>query len=276
MKIARFATGDDIRYGIVEGLSDDDRTPGPDSEGHLIVLKGDPLYTLPEATGEVVSLQDARLLSPVIPRSKVIGVGKNYNDPTAEVKAEAPRDPIIFLKPNTTVIGPDTPIVLPPWTSEVYYEGELAVVIKSMAKDISAADARRVILGYTVSNDVTARDVLASDVTWMRAKSFDTSCPLGPWIDIPEPGTDGGLGFDPDATMVRTRINGELVQEGNTCDMITGIDDLIAYVSSIVTLLPGDVLLTGTPVDVGEIRAGDRVEVEVEGLGRFSNPVVRR
>ena len=277
MKIARFSTGDELRYGIVEGLADGDPAPSGESEGHLIVLKGDPLYQVPEATGEVVALADARLVSPVIPRSKVIGIGKNYAAHAAEMGSTPPAEPIVFLKPNTCVIGPDAPIVLPSWSQEVHYEAELAVVIKSLAKDLRPQDAARVILGYTVANDVTARDAQRGDTTWTRAKSFDTSCPLGPWIEVPEPGRAPGDGvFDPADAFIRTRVDGELVQEGSTRDMITDVAHLVAYVSSVFTLLPGDVLLTGTPAGVGEIRAGQRVEVEVEGIGSFSNPVVRR
>lgn len=277
MKIARFSTGDELRYGIVEGLPDDDPAPSGESEGRLIVLKGDPLYQVPEATGEVIALSEARLVSPVIPRSKVVGIGKNYAAHAAEMGSRAPAEPIVFLKPNTSVIGPDAPIVLPAWSQEVHYEAELAVVIKSLAKDLSPEDAARVILGYTVANDVSARDAQRGDATWTRAKGFDTSCPLGPWIEVPEPGRADGEGvFNPADAVVRARVDGRLVQEGSTRDMITDVAHLIAYVSRVFTLLPGDVLLTGTPAGVGEIRAGQRVEVEVEGIGSFSNPVVRR
>lgn len=273
MKIARFSTGDELRYGIVEGLSEDEAVPTGESQGRLLVLKGDPLYTVPEATGEVLSLDEVRLVSPVIPRSKVVGIGKNYAEHAREMGGEAPAEPIVFLKPNTSVIGPDAPIVLPEWSSEVHYEGELAVVIRTVAKDVPAADAGRVILGYTVANDVSARDAQRADRTWARAKGFDTSCPLGPWIEIPEPGKASP--FDPSDAVIRTRVDGEVVQEGRTSDMIHPVAELIAYVSRVFTLLPGDVLLTGTPAGVGEIRAGQRVSVEIEGLGGFSNPVVR-
>ena len=273
MKIARFSTGDEFRYGIVEGLPDDDPAPSGGSRGHLIVLRGDPLYTPPEAMGEVVPLDEARLVSPVIPRSKVVGIGKNYAAHAEEMGGRPPAEPIVFLKPNTAVVGPDSPLLLPPWSEEVHYEAELAVVIKSVAKDLAPAEAPRVILGYTAANDVSARDRQREDATWTRAKAFDTSCPLGPWIEVLEPG-DGG--FDPDDTMVRARVDGAVVQEGSTRDMIRSAPELVAYVSGIFTLLPGDVVLTGTPAGVGEIRAGQRVEVEVEGIGSFSNPVMRR
>ena len=161
-----------------------------------------------------------------------------------------------FLKPNTSVTGPDSPIVLPAWSDEVHYEAELAVVIKSVAKDLDPADAPRVILGYAVANDVSARDRQRGDATWTRAKAFDTSCPLGPWIEMPEPGAD--TAFDPGDAVVRARVDGAVVQEGSTGDMIKSVPELISYVSSIFALLPGDVILTGTPAGVGEIRAGQR------------------
>ena len=160
MKIARFSTGDEFRYGIVEGLPADDPAPSGESEGHLIVLRGDPLYTLPEATGEVVPLLEARLVSPVIPRSKVVGISGSCTAPASQPGAE----PTVFLKPNTAVVGPDSPIVLPHWSHEVHYEAELAVVIKSVAKDLAPRDVPRVVLGYTVANDVSARDVSAATI----------------------------------------------------------------------------------------------------------------
>lgn len=272
MKIARFSIGDEFRYGIVEGLPADDPAPSGESEGHLIVLRGDPLYILPEATGEVVPLLEARLVSPVIPRSKVVGISGSYAAHAARPEAKPPAEPTVFLKPNTAVVGPDSPIVLPHWSHEVHYEAELAVVIKSVAKDLAPLDVPRVVLGYTVANDVSARDRQRGDATWTRAKAFDTSCPLGPWIEVPGPDT----GFDPDGAVVRARVDGDLAQEGATSDMIRSVAELVSYVSGIFTLLPGDVVLTGTPAGTGEIRAGQRVEVEVEGIGSFSNPVVRR
>lgn len=274
MKIARFSTGDDLSYGIVEGLPADGATPDGESPGHLVVLKGDPLYTLPEATGQVVPLSEVRLVSPVIPRSKVIGIGAGCAARAHQVGAEPPAEPVVFLKPNTAVIGPDAPVVLPPWSQEVHPEAELAVVIKSLAKDVSPADAARVILGYTVANDVTARDCQRADTTWARAKAFDTSCPLGPWIEVPEPGVQGG--FDPDRAVLRARVDGQLVQETRTSQTLRPVAELVSYVSHLFTLLPGDVLLTGTSAGTGPVQAGQRVEVEVEGIGSFSNPVVRR
>ncbi|WP_127841745.1 fumarylacetoacetate hydrolase family protein [Actinomyces wuliandei] len=275
MRIARFSTGDEPRYGIVQGVPDSETAPSGDCDGHLLVLRGDPLFSLPEATGEVVELRDARLLSPVIPRSKVVGVGSNYREHALEMGQPGPPEtPVVFLKPNTSVIGPDVPVVLPGWTSEVSYEAELAVVVRTLAKDVSVQDVPDVVLGYTVANDVTARDRQRTEPQWVRAKGFDTSCPLGPWIEVPEPGREPA--FDPGDTVVRARVDGVLVQEGRTRDMVRSVAELVSYVSTVFTLLPGDVVLTGTPAGVGEIRAGQRVEVEVEGIGSFSNPVVRR
>lgn len=306
MKIARFSTGDEPRYGIVElsgaGPTDpasftpaapgptppvtgtavataipEPPVPGPAGppQGHILVLKGDPLFTPPQATGEVVDLAEARLLSPVIPRSKVVGFGSNYADPANGAdQAGPPQEPVVFLKPNTAVIGPDAPIVLPPWSQEVHYEAELAVVIKALAKDTPPERAAEVILGYTVANDVSARDRQRAEPQWVRGKAFDTSCPLGPWLEIPEPG--GAAAFNPDDAVVRAYLDGRLVQEANTREMIRSVAELVSYASTIFTLLPGDVILTGTPAGVGQLRPGQRIEVGVEGIGAFSNPVVRR
>ncbi|WP_067782488.1 fumarylacetoacetate hydrolase family protein [Actinomyces vulturis] len=270
MKIARFAMDSSPKYGIVQGL---DEHGTPTESAHLVVLKADPLVGGSEATGEVVRLDEVRLLSPVIPRSKVIGIGNNYanhvmemGDSGEQVKAEPPT---VFLKPNTAVIGPDMPIVLPWWSNEVHYEGELAVVIKTLCKDVTPEQAERVILGYTCANDVSARDVQRSEPQWIRAKAFDTSCPIGPWIEIPEPS-----GFDPMNAQITTSVNGQVAQCANTRDMIRDVYELVSYVSSIFTLLPGDLVLTGTPAGVGALHAGDRVSVRIDGLGEFSNPVV--
>ncbi|MDO5065404.1 MAG: fumarylacetoacetate hydrolase family protein [Actinomyces bowdenii] len=306
MKIARFSTGDEPRYGIVElsGASPTDpssfstASPGPmplatgtavataipeppapgpagQPQGHILVLKGDPLFTPPQATGEVVDLAEARLLSPVIPRSKVVGFAGTYPDPAdGDHREGAPDEPVVFLKPNTAVIGPDAPIVLPRWSTEVHYEAELAVVIKSLAKDIAPERVDDVVLGYTVANDVSARDRQRAEPQWVRGKAFDTSCPLGPWLEIPEPG--GAVAFNPDDAVVRAYLDGHLVQEASTRAMTRPVAELVAYASTIFTLLPGDVILTGTPVGAGELRPGQRIEVGVEGIGAFSNPVVRR
>ena len=254
MQIARFAHGDNPRYGIVDG---DD----------LVVLKSDPLFDSYETTGERVPLDGARLLSPVIPRSKVVALGRNYADHVKELGNDLPTAPVVFLKPNTSVIGPDDPIVLPEWSQEVHYEAELAVVVGRLCKDVPAERVNDVIFGYTVANDVTARDVQRAEDQWTRAKGFDTSCPLGPWIE-----TD----VDVADLAVRSYVDGEQRQDGRTSQMIMSVPEIVAYASTIFTLLPGDVILTGTPAGIGQIDAGQRGEFVVEGLGRFGNPVVRR
>ena len=256
MRIVRFSDGDSPRYGALE-----------EGSTRIVVLKGDPLFNPVEPDGRIVELDEVRLLSPVIPRSKVVGIGKNYAEHAREMGGEAPAKPVIFLKPNTSVIGPDDPIVRPSWSNEVHHEGELAVVIKSLAKNVPVDEVDRVILGYTVANDVTARDCQRTDGQWTRAKGFDSSCPLGPWITV-----DPAL--DVENLRVTTRVDGEIRQDETTAHMITPVRELIAYVSTVFTLLPGDVVITGTPAGVGPIEAGQRVEVTIEGIGTLSNPVV--
>ncbi len=242
-------------YGLVDGAGE-----------KIAEITGDPLYTKIELTGRTHLVGDVRLLAPVIPRSKVIGIGKNYADHAAEMGGDAPAAPLMFLVPNTAVVGPGDPIVMPPQSSNVHYEGELAVIIGRVCKDVAPEDAAKVIFGYTCANDVTARDLQASDGQWARAKGFDTFCPLGPWIE-----TD----LDPMDLHVTTRRDGEVVQDGHTSDMIHGVAELIAYASDAFTLLPGDVILTGTPAGVGPVEAGQRVEVEIEHIGTLANPFVR-
>ena len=254
MLIARFTTGEDPRFGVVEGEQ-------------LAVVSGDPLYTPIQFTGERVALDDARLLAPVIPRSKVIGIGRNYAEHAAELGNEVPAEPLVFLKPNTSVAGPGDPIVLPPASSEVHYEGELAVVIGRVCRDVPRERVGEVVLGYTCANDVTARDLQKSDGQWWRAKGYDSFCPLGPWL---------ATGLDATDLRVTTRLDGETVQDGRTSQMVHDVPSLVAFVSSAMTLLPGDVLLTGTPAGVGPLRPGARVEVEVEGIGVLTNTAVRR
>ncbi|GAA4345336.1 fumarylacetoacetate hydrolase family protein [Angustibacter luteus] len=258
MRIARYTTGEDPTYGVVE-----------EDDGQLVVLEvqGDPLHQPVVFTGVRTRLDDVRLLAPVIPRSKVIGIGKNYADHAAEMGGEAPAEPLMFLKPNTSVIGPGDPIVLPRQSQNVHYEGELAVVISRICKDVPLERVQDVIYGYTCANDVTARDLQKSDGQWSRAKGFDTFCPLGPWIV-----TDLAAGD----LALTTRRDGETVQDGRTSQMVHDIASLVVHASAAFTLLPGDVILTGTPAGVGPIVAGQRVEVEIEGIGTLSNPVVAR
>lgn len=255
MRIARFTTGDDPTYGLVDGAGE-----------KIAEITGDPLYTRIELTGRTYAVDDVRLLAPVIPRSKVIGIGKNYQDHAKEMGGEAPTEPLMFLIPNTAVVGPGDPVVMPSQSSNVHYEGELAVVIGRMCKDVEPEDALKVVFGYTCANDVTARDLQKSDGQWSRAKGFDTFCPLGPWIE-----TD----LDPMDQPLVTRLDGEIVQDGHTSDMVHGVAELISHASKAFTLLPGDVILTGTPAGVGPVEVGQRVDVEIGDIGLLSNPFVR-
>ena len=256
MRVARFAGDDDPQFGVI---GDDDGVPT------IAVLRGDPLYAGLDLTGRKIPLADVRLLAPVIPRSKVVGVGRNYARHAAELGHEVPAEPLVFLKPNTSVIGPGEPIFHPTQSDNVHFEGELAVVIGRICRDVSVEDAPKVIFGYTIANDVTARDLQEKDGQWARAKGFDTFCPLGPWIETK---------LDPAGLRITTTLNGDTKQDGRTSDMVFGVADLIAHVSSFMTLLPGDVLLTGTPEGVGPMRPGDEVSITVEGLGTLTNSVV--
>lgn len=251
MKIARFSHNDAIQYGILDGQE-------------LVVLAGDPMFAGFDTTGERVPVADVALLAPVIPRSKVVCVGKNYHDHAAEMGGVAPEEPLLFLKPNTSVIGPGDTIVRPTLSERTEYEGELAVVIGRIAKNVTAENALDYVFGFTVANDVTARDLQKKDGQWTRGKGFDTFCPLGPVIETEFD--------DPDAT-IETRVNGEVRQRAPLSDMIHSPEEIIAYASAVFTLLPGDVILTGTPAGVGPFAAGDAVEVEVSGLGILRNPV---
>ncbi len=263
MRIARFAGEDDPQFGVI-GDEDGVATIG--------VLRGDPLYAGLELTGQKVPLDDVRLLAPVIPRSKVVCVGINYLRHATELGGDVPDEPLIFLKPNTSVIGPGEPILYPEQSSDVHYEGELAVVIGRICREVSAEDAPKVIFGYTVANDVTARDLQKKDGQWTRAKGFDTFCPLGPWIET---------SLDPSNLAVTTELakedqHNETKQDGRTSDMVFSVPDIVEYVSSFMTLLPGDVILTGTPEGVGPMEVGDSVSVTVEGIGTLTNRVMAR
>ncbi|MEO6828078.1 MAG: fumarylacetoacetate hydrolase family protein [Microbacteriaceae bacterium] len=253
MKIARFSHDGALAYGILD-----------EDENELVVLDGDPMFAGFEPNGERVPMADAALLAPVIPRSKVVAVGKNYREHAAEMGGEAPREPLLFLKPNTAVIGPSDSIVLPPQSQRVEHEGELAVVIGRIAKNVPAENAADYIFGYTAANDVTARDLQKSDGQWARAKGFDTFCPLGPVIETE---------FDLANATLLTRVNGELRQSGRLRDLVHTVPAILEYASRVWTLLPGDVILTGTPAGVGPLVDGDTVEVEISGIGTLSNPV---
>ena len=256
MRIARYTTGEDPTFGLVDGAGE-----------KIAEISGDPLYSKIELTGTTTTVDEVRLLAPVIPRSKVIGIGKNYAEHAKEMGSEAPAEPLMFLIPNTAVAGPNDPVVMPPQSQNVHYEGELAVVIGRMCKDISPEEAAKVVFGYTCANDVTARDLQRSDGQWSRAKGFDTFCPLGPWIE-----TD----LDVSDLRLVTRRDGEVVQDGTTADMIHDVWTLISHASHAFTLLPGDVILTGTPAGVGPVEPGQRVEVEIQDIGTLGNTYVRR
>lgn len=249
VKIARFSHDQAIRYGIID-------------DGDLVVLDGDPLYSGFEPTGERVPLADATLLAPVIPRSKVVAVGKNYRDHAAEMGGEAPAEPLLFLKPNTSVIGPGDSVIFPKQSERIDFEGELAIVIGGVAKNVSADRADEVIFGYTIANDVTARDLQEADGQWARAKGFDTFCPLGPYIETE---------FSFDGATIETRVDGEVRQHAPLSDMVHSIGAIVEYASAVWTLLPGDVILTGTPAGVGPFTDGQVVEVEVSGIGILRN-----
>ena len=256
MRIARFSFGDDIRFGVVAAIGDDEV---------VAPIVGDPLYVPIQPAGDPIPLADVRLLAPVIPRSKIVGIGRNYADHAAEMGNEVPANPLLFLKPNTSVIGPGEPITYPSFSENVHFEAELAVVIGRVCKDVPAARVPEVIFGYTCANDVTARDLQQSDGQWARAKGFDSACPLGPWIETE---------LDPADLAVTCTVNGELRQDGRTSQMVRDVVELVTYASSAFTLLPGDVILTGTPAGVGSLEPGDQVAVTVEGIGTLTNRVV--
>ncbi len=262
MRVARFTSGEDPRYGIVGGDGDD-----TGAQAVVSVLDGDPLYRSVQLTGEQLALADVRLLAPVIPRSKVVGVGRNYADHAAEMAADVPAEPLLFLKPNTAVVGPGDPVALPSQSAEVHHEAELAVVIGRLCRDVPIERVGEVVFGYTCANDVTARDLQRSDGQWARAKGFDSFCPLGPWVETE---------LDTSDLAVTCTCGGELRQAGRTKQMIFDVPALVAYVSAAFTLLPGDVILTGTPAGVGPLLAGDEVAVSVEGIGTLTNRVVER
>jgi 2-keto-4-pentenoate hydratase/2-oxohepta-3-ene-1,7-dioic acid hydratase in catechol pathway len=262
VRIARFVAAGDPQYGVVELAADGGRYPDTVS-----VLTGDPMAMSVKLTGERKELDDIRLLAPVIPRSKIVAVGRNYAAHAAEMGNDVPETPLTFFKPNTSVIGPGEPIIYPAASREVSFEGELAVVIGRICREVPVTRVPEVIFGYTVANDVTARDLQRTDGQWARAKGYDTFCPLGPWITTHQSLEEvAALG-------IRTTLDGELRQDGNTKDMIFTVPEVVAYISSFTTLLPGDVILTGTPSGVGPMVPGQVVSIEVEGIGTISNPV---
>lgn len=269
MRIARFTTGEDPQYGVVTGDLDEHGQLSEDAT--IVALAGDPLYVGIKLLEVEHKVADVRLLAPVLPRSKVVGIGRNYAAHAAEMGNDVPSEPLMFLKPNTSVVGPNDAIVYPTQSTNVHYEGELAVVIGRICRDVPAEKATDVIHGYTIANDVTARDLQKGDVQFTRGKGFDTFCPLGPWVETDLDPHDFAQG-----RRVQTFLNGDVVQDGSTADLIFDIPTLIAHVSSVMTLLPGDLILTGTPEGVGPMLPGDEIEVAIEGLGSLTNKVVSR
>lgn len=261
MRIARFSIDGNVAFGAVEGES----PPGTTDGLVLDIIKGIPFADF-ELSGTKVPLSKVRLLPPVLP-NKVVGIGRNYADHARELGNEVPDVPVAFFKPSTSVIGPGDAIAYPSFSQEVHYEAELAVVIGRMCREVPRERARDVILGYTCANDVTARDVQQREKQWARAKGFDSSCPLGPWVE-----TD----LDPSDLTIQCTVNGEQRQLGRTTDMVRSIEDLIVHISEAMTLLPGDVILTGTPAGVGPLNVGDEVAVTIEGIGTLTNRVIKR
>ena len=252
MRIARFSLNGEPKFGIVDGPE-------------LVVLNGHPMVAGYDTTGERVPIKEVKLLAPTIP-SKVVCVGLNYADHVAEIKdASAAAEPTLFLKPSSSIVGPGDAIVLPAQSEKVDLEVELTIVMGQIAKNVSEKDALNYVWGFTVANDVTARDLQHSDQQWARSKSFDSFCPIGPWIETE---------FLPDGQELSSRINGETKQASTIDHMLHNVPKLISYISHNMTLLPGDVILTGTPAGITQIVSGDIVECEIEGIGTLVNPVI--
>ena len=258
MRIVRFSPGPDSGLGSdpLFGVLEDDAT--------ITVITGDPIYSGIQKTAATVLVSKVRLLAPIIPRSKVVCVGKNYADHAAEMGGVVPDEPIIFLKPNTSVIGPNDTILWPDMSERVDHEAELAIVIGRLCKDVPIERVNDVIFGYTIANDVTARDLQKKDGQWTRGKSFDTFCPIGPWID-----TD----FIPGTQKITATVNGELKQSAHLSDMMFKVPEIINFISRVMTLLPGDIILTGTPAGIGPMIAGADTTIAIEGLGELTNKV---
>jgi 2-keto-4-pentenoate hydratase/2-oxohepta-3-ene-1,7-dioic acid hydratase in catechol pathway len=256
MRVARFApaAGGPAAYGLVEG-------EGPDAVvAHLDGLPFDGI----RPTGERTALSEVTLLAPVEP-SKVLCFGRNYAEHARELGNEVPEIPVVFSKFSTSVVGPGAAVAYPEGTSNLHFEGELAVVIGRRCTRVQPDEVADVVFGYTVANDLTMRDMQRAEKQWTRAKGFDGSCPLGPWVESE---------IDPGALSLRTTVNGEVRQDGTTADMLLDVAACLAWVSSTMTLLPGDVVLTGTPAGVGALQVGDEVAVTVEGIGTLTTRIV--
>jgi len=251
MRIVRFSTDNKPRYGIIEGE-------------RVRAISGTPFRAV-RPTGDSHPITAVRLRAPCSP-SKIVALGVNYRSHAQEMGSQLPKNPLIFLKPPTAVIGPEDEIVYPATSKQVDYEGELAVVIGKQARRVAVEQARDYVLGYTCLNDVTARDLQRLDGQWTRAKGFDTFCPMGPWIETE---------LDDAEVDIETYRNGRMVQKGNTRDLVFGVPELVSFVSHVMTLLPGDVIATGTPGGVGPVQPGDTVEVRIGRIGNLHNRVVR-
>jgi 2-keto-4-pentenoate hydratase/2-oxohepta-3-ene-1,7-dioic acid hydratase in catechol pathway len=257
VRIARFAHTGGMSFGVVEGSTADDASLT------VAEIEGHPFGAI-TFTGQRWALADVRLLSPILP-SKVVGIGRNYADHAQELGNDVPSEPMLFLKPSSSIIGPRDVIRRPPQSQQVEHEAELAVVIGATgARRVDRADALKTVFGYTIANDVTARDLQRRDVQFTRAKGFDSFCPLGPWIE-----TD----LNPGDLEIRCEVNEEVRQLGRTRDLVFDVPTLVSYVSHVMTLLPGDVIITGTPSGVSPILAGDTCVVRIEGIGEIANPV---
>ena len=254
MKVVRFRHDGELRYGLIEG---DD----------VVLVEGDPIHDGIHRTSDTVPFADITPLAPVSP-SKIVCVGMNFAEHAAEMHHDGPPTPLIFFKPPTTIIGPGDTIVLPPVEGRIVHEGELTVVIGKVAHRVHEKDWADVVFGYTIANDVSARDVMFADGQWARAKGFDTFCPIGPWIETE---------FDPFAhNEILTRVDGEVRRHGFTGDMTHKIPEIIAFVSNGLTLYPGDIICTGTPAGLGGFVDGQTVDITIEGIGTLSNPAKNR
>jgi 2-keto-4-pentenoate hydratase/2-oxohepta-3-ene-1,7-dioic acid hydratase in catechol pathway len=254
MLIARYESEEKASYGIVVGQE-------------VFEYTGDPFDPQSAKQGERVgTLNEVRLLAPVIP-GKILAIGKNYAAHAAEFGGGVPPEPLVFMKPPSAVVGPGDEIEILPEMGRVDYEAELVVVIGRRGRFVKPENAFDYVLGYTCANDVTERDYQKSDGQWTRAKGFDTFCPLGPWINTE---------LDPSDVMVTCRLNGEVKQSASTINMVYDVPHLIAHLSRVMTLEPGDIIMTGTPEGVGRIAPGDEVEVEVEGIGVLKNRAALR
>jgi len=251
MRIARFSFDGDIKFGLVQ-------------DGELIAFRGHPLVNEYETTGEVYPFEQVKLLAPTLP-SKVVCVGKNYGAHIAEMGLATNPEPTLFFKPNSAIVAHGENIVLPHQSERVELEVELTIVIGKVAKNVFEADAHKIIWGYTISNDVTARDLQETDDQWARSKGFDTFCPMGPWIDTE---------WQPAGQRISSSINGEVQQDSTLDLMIHNVPRIVSYVSQNMTLLPGDVILTGTPAGITSFVAGDMVECHIDGLGTLENHAV--